>query len=90
MLGSLAEPGVIPRFASDLFARIGRVETDDVGVWCVVLLLTGAQPSMRFKVEVSYFEIYSERIYDLLLPEARGNKTKVNRCRQLRRSQHCS
>ena len=32
---------------------------------------------MRFKVEVSYFEIYSERIYDLLLPEARTNKTKV-------------
>ncbi len=35
------------------------------------------QPSTRYKVEVSYFEIYSERIYDLLLPETRANKTKV-------------
>ena len=45
-----------------------------------VVLYTGLnllQPQLKFKVEVSYFEIYSERIYDLLIPESRSSKHKV-------------
>lgn len=63
MMGSIAEPGVTPRFCAELFSRIDAWEAED--------------PSIRFKVEVSYFEIYSERIYDLLLPEIRSNKSKL-------------
>jgi hypothetical protein len=30
MMGSKAEPGVTPRFAEELFARISRSEAEDV------------------------------------------------------------
>ena len=34
-------------------------------------------PKTDYHVEVSYFEIYSEQIYDLLIPRGRDSKLKV-------------
>jgi hypothetical protein len=50
MMGSPEEPGLVPRLCTELFRRATR-ETSE---------------SNRFKVEVSFFEVYNERIRDLL------------------------
>ncbi|XP_046374455.2 kinesin-like protein KIF22 isoform X1 [Haliotis rufescens] len=58
MLGSPADPGVIPRVINGLFQTIGR-KTKDMG----------AQPhSYKFEVAFSYLEIYNEKVQDLLEP----------------------
>ena len=44
--------GVIPRLCRELFARIDKIQAED--------------SSVRFEVEVSYMEIYQERVRDLL------------------------
>jgi len=52
MMGSHEQPGLIPRLCNALFQRI-QDETKD---------------SQSFKVEVSYMEIYNEKVRDLLDP----------------------
>ena len=49
--------GIIPRLCKDLFGKIG----DD------------QDPDMQYSVEVSYMEIYCERVRDLLNPNNKGN-----------------
>ena len=56
--GEANELGLIPRICRDLFARISR-QQDDANV--------------KFRVEVSYLEIYNERVRDLLNPRSKGN-----------------
>ncbi|XP_061211391.1 kinesin-like protein KIF1C [Neopsephotus bourkii] len=54
-----AEPGqrgLIPQFCEDLFARVAKE----------------GSPEVSFSVEVSYMEIYCERVRDLLTPRGRG------------------
>uniref|UniRef100_A0A7E4ZYZ4 Kinesin motor domain-containing protein n=1 Tax=Panagrellus redivivus TaxID=6233 RepID=A0A7E4ZYZ4_PANRE len=53
MMGSPDNPGIIPRLCNAIFERI-TVETCE---------------SASFKVEVSYMEIYNERVRDLLDPK---------------------
>ena len=53
MMGTDDEKGVIPRLCDALFLRIAQ-NTD---------------PQTVFKVEVSYMEIYNERVRDLLDPK---------------------
>eukprot|EP00055_Hartaetosiga_balthica_P004371 m.11337 g.11337 ORF g.11337 m.11337 type:complete len:1428 (+) comp3821_c0_seq1:81-4364(+) len=48
--------GIIPRFTNSMFTRMHELEKQGI----------------QFKVEVSYYEIYSERIYDLLTPPSKG------------------
>ncbi|XP_014749368.1 PREDICTED: kinesin-like protein KIF1C [Sturnus vulgaris] len=48
--------GIIPQLCEDLFARIARE----------------GSPELSFSVEVSYLEIYCERVRDLLNPKSRG------------------
>eukprot|EP00041_Stephanoeca_diplocostata_P037451 m.1418900 g.1418900 ORF g.1418900 m.1418900 type:complete len:1551 (-) comp25038_c0_seq31:1267-5919(-) len=38
--------------------------------------LIDSKPEIEYKVEISYFEIYAERIFDLLVPPSKGQKTK--------------
>ncbi|KAJ3210098.1 kinesin-like protein Klp8 [Dinochytrium kinnereticum] len=57
MMGYEGERGIIPRACEELFARIGQ-ETD---------------PNVRFEVNVSYIEIYNEKVRDLLNPNNAGN-----------------
>ncbi|KAM4612311.1 kinesin-like protein KIF1C [Polymixia lowei] len=50
------QEGIIPQLCDDLFRRTGG-NTD---------------PDLQFSVEVSYMEIYCERVRDLLSPKSRG------------------
>ncbi|KAJ8039522.1 Kinesin-like protein KIF14 [Holothuria leucospilota] len=50
MMGDSDAKGIIPRFCEELFVKISKPEEENV----------------KFMVEVSFFEIYNEKIHDLL------------------------
>ncbi|XP_026769891.3 kinesin-like protein KIF1A isoform X11 [Pangasianodon hypophthalmus] len=52
------QQGIIPQLCEDLFTKINDSNTDN---------------SMSYSVEVSYMEIYCERVRDLLNPKNKGN-----------------
>ncbi len=58
MMGYRGESGVIPRICQSLFDRIEEMQKDD---------------DLACTVEVSYLEIYNERVRDLLNPTTKGN-----------------
>ena len=58
MMGYREESGVIPRICRDMFDRIETIQND---------------PNLNCTVEVSYLEIYNERVRDLLNPATKGN-----------------
>lgn len=58
MMGYGEEEGVIPRICRDMFDRIDKIQNDKL---------------MQCTVEVSYLEIYNERVRDLLNPSTKGN-----------------
>lgn len=53
MMGSAEQPGLIPRLCSSLFSRTAQE----------------AWEGESFTVEVSYMEIYNEKVRDLLDPK---------------------
>ncbi|GCB70646.1 hypothetical protein scyTo_0010824 [Scyliorhinus torazame] len=53
MMGSVDVPGLTPRLCGALFGRVSKEENE----------------SHTFKVEVSYMEIYNEKVRDLLDPK---------------------
>ncbi|XP_068254827.1 kinesin-like protein KIF13B isoform X2 [Nyctibius grandis] len=55
MMGTADQPGLIPRLCSGLFERAQKEENEE----------------QSFKVEVSYMEIYNEKVRDLLDPKGR-------------------
>lgn len=59
MMGYGKEHGIIPMICQDMFERIGGITQGD--------------PNTRCTVEVSYLEIYNERVKDLLNPGTKGN-----------------
>ncbi|KAI1924818.1 hypothetical protein LOZ65_002975 [Ophidiomyces ophidiicola] len=58
MMGYGDEHGVIPRICRDMFQRIDLMQADKL---------------LACTVEVSYLEIYNERVRDLLNPATKGN-----------------
>ncbi|XP_022106893.1 kinesin-like protein KIF13A isoform X4 [Acanthaster planci] len=58
MMGTEDNKGIIPRLCDTLFERIAQNEDDT---------------SLSFKVEVSYMEIYNEKVRDLLDPRGKQN-----------------
>ena len=54
MMGAPKDPGLIPKLCRELFNRINK-ETSE---------------SKQFTVEVSFLEIYNEKVRDLLDPSA--------------------
>lgn len=58
MMGYGEEAGVIPRICREMFDRIVNMQQD---------------PHLKCTVEVSYLEIYNERVRDLLNPSTKGN-----------------
>ncbi|XP_049323919.1 kinesin-like protein KIF13A isoform X2 [Astyanax mexicanus] len=61
MMGSVDQPGLIPRLCCSLFERVGREGNE----------------THSFKVEVSYMEIYNEKVRDLLDPKGNRQSLKV-------------
>jgi kinesin family protein 1 len=58
MMGYGKEYGVIPKICQDMFERITEMQQDK---------------NLKCTVEVSYLEIYNERVRDLLNPTTKGN-----------------
>ena len=58
MMGYGEEAGVIPRICENMFERIVELQKDK---------------NLTYTVEVSYLEIYNERVRDLLNPTTKGN-----------------
>ncbi|XP_069584492.1 kinesin-like protein KIF13B isoform X1 [Ranitomeya imitator] len=61
MMGTADQPGLIPRLCSTLFERTQKAESDE----------------LSFKVEVSFMEIYNEKVRDLLDPKGSRQSLKV-------------
>lgn len=61
MMGGQDCKGVIPRLCDALFGQIAARQT----------------PELSYKVEVSYMEIYNERVHDLLDPRTNKQSLKV-------------
>ena len=59
MMGYGEEAGVIPRICQSMFQRINEYQDKDA--------------NLKYTVEVSYLEIYNERVRDLLNPANKGN-----------------
>lgn len=58
MMGYGKEVGIIPNICQDMFSRIDAIQAD---------------ATTKCTVEVSYLEIYNERVRDLLNPSTKGN-----------------
>ncbi|KAL4629764.1 kinesin-like protein KIF13A isoform X4 [Arapaima gigas] len=61
MMGSGDQPGLIPRLCGSLFERVSKENSN----------------TLSFKVEVSYMEIYNEKVRDLLDPKGSRQSLKV-------------
>ncbi|XP_029001602.1 kinesin-like protein KIF14 [Betta splendens] len=61
MMGFGEEPGVIPRFCRELFSRLASMEHEEV----------------KCHVEMSYFEVYNEKIHDLLVTRDDPNQRRM-------------
>ncbi|CAK6442312.1 unnamed protein product [Pipistrellus nathusii] len=60
MMGFGEEPGIIPRFCEDLFAQVAKNQTQEV----------------RYHLEMSFFEVYNEKIHDLLVGRGGSRQRK--------------
>ncbi|XP_018897649.2 kinesin-like protein KIF13A isoform X1 [Bemisia tabaci] len=61
MMGSQDNKGIIPRLCDALFERIAQQQSSE----------------LSYKVEVSYMEIYNEKVHDLLDPKTNKQSLKV-------------
>uniref|UniRef100_A0AAQ5X3C1 Kinesin-like protein KIF14 n=1 Tax=Amphiprion ocellaris TaxID=80972 RepID=A0AAQ5X3C1_AMPOC len=61
MMGFEEEVGVIPRFCQELFSRLAPMENEEV----------------KCHVEMSYFEVYNEKIHDLLVTRDEPNQRRM-------------
>ncbi|KAK9889176.1 hypothetical protein WA026_004456 [Henosepilachna vigintioctopunctata] len=61
MMGSQDNKGIIPRLCDSLFGKISNQESSE----------------LTYKVEVSYMEIYNEKVHDLLDPKTNKQSLKV-------------
>ncbi|XP_068930613.1 kinesin-like protein KIF14 isoform X2 [Petaurus breviceps papuanus] len=60
MMGFGEELGIIPRFCEDLFSQVAKKETQEVS----------------YHLEMSFFEIYNEKIHDLLVCKGENGQKK--------------
>lgn len=60
-MGSQDNKGIIPRLCDSLFAKINNQQSSE----------------LSYKVEVSYMEIYNEKVHDLLDPKTNKQSLKV-------------
>ena len=62
-MGTTGQPGVIPRFFNELFVRLQE--------------LSDTKLISASSVQMAFFEIYNERIHDLLVDEPKQTKQMV-------------
>ncbi len=62
MSGNAAQPGIIPRMSSELFQKIDATRAE----------YAAKGKERHFMVEASFFEIYNEQVFDLLVPKAKA------------------
>ncbi|CAK9297174.1 unnamed protein product [Gordionus sp. m RMFG-2023] len=80
MMGTSTDQGIIPRLCEKLFDRIDTTNSgiacseEDSSYSCKSL---EAGKNTKYKVEVSYIEIYNERVHDLLDPTGEKKSLKV-------------
>nr|XP_005997779.2 PREDICTED: kinesin-like protein KIF14 isoform X2 [Latimeria chalumnae] len=60
MMGFSEEEGIIPRFCEQLFSRVAKTKTQQV----------------IYNLEMSYFEVYNEKIHDLLVAKDQSGQKK--------------
>uniref|UniRef100_A0A8B9P4Y8 Kinesin-like protein KIF14 n=1 Tax=Apteryx owenii TaxID=8824 RepID=A0A8B9P4Y8_APTOW len=60
MMGFDEDQGIIPRFCEDLFTRIAQMDKQQI----------------LYHLEMSYFEVYNEKIHDLLVFKAESGQKK--------------
>nr|XP_020139905.1 kinesin-like protein KIF14 [Microcebus murinus] len=60
MMGFSEEPGIIPRFCEDLFAQVAKKQSQEVS----------------YHLEMSFFEVYNEKIHDLLVCKGENGQRK--------------
>ncbi|NWJ10217.1 KIF14 protein, partial [Crypturellus undulatus] len=60
MMGFEEDRGIIPRFCEDLFTRVAQMDKQQI----------------LFHLEMSYFEVYNEKIHDLLVFKAESGQKK--------------
>ncbi|XP_012872755.1 PREDICTED: kinesin-like protein KIF14 [Dipodomys ordii] len=60
MMGFSEELGIIPRFCEDLFAQVAKKQTQEVS----------------YHLEMSFFEVYNEKIHDLLVCKGDNGQRK--------------
>lgn len=60
-MGSQDNKGIIPRLCDSLFGKINNLQSSE----------------LSYKVEVSYMEIYNEKVHDLLDPKTNKQSLKV-------------
>ena len=66
MMGTEEDPGIIPRLCITLFDRINAVSTHRAVARIYRHMRQNADKHLVYKVEVSYMEIYNEKVRDLL------------------------
>uniref|UniRef100_A0A8B9KDI5 Kinesin-like protein KIF14 n=1 Tax=Astyanax mexicanus TaxID=7994 RepID=A0A8B9KDI5_ASTMX len=64
MMGFGEEAGIIPRFCEELFLRLSRADSKEVSC-------------PKYNVPMSYFEVYNEKIHDLLVAKDEQNQKKM-------------
>ncbi|XP_055966508.1 kinesin-like protein KIF14 [Sorex fumeus] len=60
MMGFSEEPGIIPRFCEDLFAQVSKKQSQEA----------------TYQLEMSFFEVYNEKIHDLLVCKGENGQRK--------------
>ncbi|XP_055000727.1 kinesin-like protein KIF14 [Sorex araneus] len=60
MMGFSEEAGIIPRFCEDLFARVATKQSQEA----------------TYQLEMSFFEVYNEKIHDLLVCKGENGQRK--------------
>uniref|UniRef100_A0A669DG81 Kinesin-like protein KIF14 n=1 Tax=Oreochromis niloticus TaxID=8128 RepID=A0A669DG81_ORENI len=61
MMGFEEEVGVIPKFCHELFSKLASIKSEEV----------------KCHVEMSYFEVYNEKIHDLLVTREEPNQRRM-------------
>jgi kinesin family protein 14 len=71
MMGTTDDPGIIPRFSEGLFKRMDLFTRQN-----------SSSQYVQYEVKVSCYEIYNEKIYDLLRPNIPGERSPALRVRE--------